>query len=88
MKTSPGALTKSSNGAGASTVATWRTGSERRGNCTLGHGFADPDLEALPAAQKQLLRMGPRNVRIIQSSLREIALALGIPAERLPAPRT
>jgi hypothetical protein len=30
--------------------------------------------------------MGPRNVRTIQSSLRAIALALGIPAARLPAP--
>ena len=53
----------------------------------VGYGFAAPNLEALPAAQKQLLRMGPRNVRTIQSSLRAIALALGIPAERLPAPR-
>jgi hypothetical protein len=52
----------------------------------VGYGFAAPDVEALPAAQKQLLRMGPRNVRTIQSSLRAIALALGIPAERLPAP--
>ncbi|MDO8794231.1 MAG: DUF3014 domain-containing protein [Vicinamibacterales bacterium] len=54
----------------------------------VGYGFAAPDVEALPAAQKQLLRMGPRNVRTIQSSLRAIALALGIPAERLPAPGT
>lgn len=54
----------------------------------FGYGFATPDVEALTAAQKQLLRMGPRNVRTVQSSLREIALALGIPAERLPAPRT
>lgn len=54
----------------------------------VGYGFAAPNVEALPAAQKQLLRMGPRNVRTIQSSLRAIALALGIPAERLPAPRS
>lgn len=54
----------------------------------VGYGFAAPDFAALPAAQKQLLRMGPRNVRTIQSSLRAIALALGIPAERLLAPRT
>ena len=53
----------------------------------VGYGFAAPDVEALPAAQKQLLRMGPRNVRTVQSSLRAIALALGIPAERLPAPK-
>jgi hypothetical protein len=52
----------------------------------VGYGFAAPDLEALPAPQKQLLRMGPRNVRTIQSSLRAIALALGIPPERLPRP--
>ena len=52
------------------------------------YGFADPDLEELPAAQKQLLRTGPRNVPLIQSWLRDLALALGIPAGRLPAPRT
>ena len=51
----------------------------------IGYGYADPALEGLTAAQKQLLRTGPRNVRLIQSSLRQIALALGIPAERLPA---
>lgn len=45
--------------------------------------FEDPAIERLPAARKQLTRMGPRNVRIIQARLREIALALGIPAERL-----
>jgi hypothetical protein len=49
--------------------------------------FADPRLEALTGAQKQLLRTGPENVRSIQASLRAIALALGIPPERLPAPR-
>jgi DUF3014 family protein len=47
--------------------------------------FADPQLESLTAAQKHLLRTGPRNVRTIQASLRAIALALGIPAERLPS---
>jgi hypothetical protein len=54
----------------------------------IGYGYVDPTLEGLTAAQKQLLRMGPRNVRIIQSSLRQIALALGIPTERLPPPAT
>ena len=53
----------------------------------IGYTFADPKMEALTPPQKQLLRMGPRNVRLVQSSLREIAIALGIPAERLPAPR-
>ncbi len=47
------------------------------------YGFADPKLEGLTAAQKQLLRMGPQNVRIIQGKLREIADYLGIPASRL-----
>jgi hypothetical protein len=51
------------------------------------YGYADEDLEELTAAQKQLLRMGPRNVRLVQGKLREIAAALGIPAERLPAKR-
>jgi DUF3014 family protein len=50
----------------------------------LGYAYADPALEGLTAPQKQLLRTGPDNVRTIQSSLRRIALALGIPAERLP----
>jgi hypothetical protein len=48
------------------------------------YDFADSDLESLSPAQKQLLRTGPRNVRSIQASFRAIALALGIPAERLP----
>jgi hypothetical protein len=43
------------------------------------------DLEALSPAQKQLLRMGPRNVRRIQEQLRAVARELGIPATRLPA---
>jgi hypothetical protein len=47
--------------------------------------FADPRLEALTGAQKQLLRMGPRNVRLIQTTLRELAQALGIQSSRLPA---
>jgi hypothetical protein len=50
----------------------------------IGYGYANEKLEALTPAQKQLLRMGPQNARAIQRQLREIALALGIPAERLP----
>lgn len=38
-----------------------------------GYGFGVSELEALAAAQRQLLRAGPRNVRIIQSSIRRIA---------------
>ena len=51
----------------------------------IGYGYADDRLEDLTPAQKQLLRMGPRNVRIIKARLREIAVALGIPASHLPA---
>jgi hypothetical protein len=50
----------------------------------IGYAFVNDRLESLSSAQKQLLRMGPRNVQIIQARLREIALALGIPDERLP----
>ena len=48
-------------------------------------GFADPRLQGLSAAQKQLLRMGPQNVHNIQTKLREIAAYAGIPEHRLPA---
>jgi hypothetical protein len=50
----------------------------------IGYAYADDRLEDLTAAQKQLLRMGPRNVRIVKDKLRAIAVALGIPADRLP----
>jgi hypothetical protein len=48
------------------------------------YSYADEDLESLTGAQKHLLRMGPRNVRLVKEKLREIAIALGIPADRLP----
>jgi hypothetical protein len=50
----------------------------------IGYAFADARLEAMSSAQKQLLRMGPDNVRTIQQKLREIAEALAIPESRLP----
>ena len=46
--------------------------------------YSDPSLEGLEPAQKQLLRMGPRNARRVQDKLREIALAIGIPQGQLP----
>jgi hypothetical protein len=52
----------------------------------IGYGYADDRLESLTPAQKQLLRMGPRNARVIKAKLRDIALALGIPPAHLPAP--
>jgi hypothetical protein len=39
--------------------------------------WADPAIEQLSPAQKQLLRMGPRNVERIQSKLRALRAALG-----------
>ena len=48
------------------------------------YAFADPRLQNLSAAQKQLLRMGPQNVHAVQAKLREIAAYAGIPEQRLP----
>ena len=45
----------------------------------VGYEYADARLEALNGAQKQLLRMGPRNVRVIQQQLRAFRAAAGIP---------
>lgn len=49
--------------------------------------MVDEDLEDLSDAQKNLLRMGPRNVRKIQNKLREMALALGVQENQLPQPQ-
>jgi len=50
----------------------------------LNYVFVDPELENLNLARKHLFRMGPENIRKIQSKLREMALALGIPENQLP----
>jgi DUF3014 family protein len=52
----------------------------------MSYAYADPRLEALTPPQKQLLRMGPKNVAMIQAKLREIAGYLGTPPSSLPAP--
>lgn len=52
-----------------------------------GYGYADPALESLSRAQKQLLRMGPHNMRIVQQKLRAIARELGISESSLPRER-
>ena len=61
----------------------------------IGFRYADAAFEGLTAAQKQFLRMGPRNVRLVQAKLRELQAALaagdrpggGRPAnERLEGP--
>ncbi len=46
----------------------------------IGFRYADAKLEGLTAAQKQFLRTGPRNVRLVQGKLRELAAALAPPA--------
>jgi DUF3014 family protein len=45
----------------------------------IGYEYTDPRLDALNGAQKQLLRMGPRNIRVIQQQLRGFASAAAIP---------
>jgi Protein of unknown function (DUF3014) len=44
--------------------------------------FADKKLETLAPAQKQLIRMGPRNQRLIQEKLKELTTALALPTPR------
>lgn len=45
--------------------------------------FADPALERLGQVEKHLLRMGPRNTRLVQAKAREIREALGFAAEEV-----
>jgi len=51
----------------------------------LSFKYENAQLEALVPAQKQFLRMGPKNVATVQNQLRAIARELGIPFDRLPA---
>lgn len=51
------------------------------------YAYVDEMLEGLSQAQRQFLRMGPDNVQIIQTKLRELAVACGIPEYRLPKTR-
>jgi hypothetical protein len=53
----------------------------------VGFAYADASLESLSAAQRQLLRMGPQNVRLVQQQLRAIARQLGIDEASLPRER-
>lgn len=61
-------------------------GAERLVPEGIGYAYEDEHLERLTSAQKQLLRMGPRNVRTITTRLRDIAVALGIPRAQVAAP--
>ncbi|SRR5579883_2899392 len=51
--------------------------------------FADPSLEALPAGQKLLIRMGPQNAAIIKQKLRQFreAITAQPPQMSQPAPQ-
>lgn len=46
----------------------------------LGWAYADASLEGRSPAQKQLMRMGPKNQAAVQAKLRALTLALGGPA--------
>jgi hypothetical protein len=45
---------------------------------SVSYQFADPELESLSSPQKQLLRMGPQNMQIVQAKLRAFAKAAGL----------
>lgn len=53
----------------------------------LSYAIVDQTLEGLSQAQKQLFRTGPRNTRLIQGKIRELAAALGVAENRLPRAR-
>ena len=46
----------------------------------IGYEYTDERLDELNGAQKQLLRMGPKNIRSIQSQLRTFAATIGLQA--------
>jgi hypothetical protein len=50
----------------------------------IGFRYSDATLEALTPAQKQFLRIGPRNVRVVQGKLKELAAALAPAAPKAP----
>jgi len=52
----------------------------------VSYAYADPAIEDLPKVQRQFLRMGPRNVRIVKAKLRDVAGFLGLPESSLPPP--
>jgi hypothetical protein len=61
-------------------------GSIRLEQKVLSYAMTDPALEGLSAAQKQLLRMGPKGVQAVHDKILALAGALGIPSSRLPRP--
>jgi hypothetical protein len=51
---------------------------------SVAYSYDDRTLEGLSHAQRQFLRMGPRNMRIVKAKLRQVAQHVGIPESRLP----
>ncbi len=49
----------------------------------VAYEYADPRLESLSGAQKHLLRMGPRNLQLVQRKIGEVAAELGMTVDRL-----
>jgi hypothetical protein len=47
---------------------------------TVAYSYVDARFEKLSSAQKQLLRMGPQNVRKVQKKLTELKSALNLAA--------
>jgi hypothetical protein len=52
----------------------------------LSYAMADPALEGLSQAQKQLLRLGPKGVQAAHDKIRALAAELGIAPSKLPRP--
>ena len=52
----------------------------------VSYTYADPAIEDLPKVQRQFLRMGPQNVRIVKAKIRDVAGFLGLPDSALPPP--
>src|SRR6185503_1710047 len=50
----------------------------------ISFGYDDRRLQELGPVEKHLLRLGPRNLRIVQERVRAFALELGIPPSELP----
>lgn len=55
----------------------------KEGKKGIAWAYADERLESLSLAQKQLMRMGPKNQAAAQAKIRGVALALGVPGSRL-----
>ncbi len=49
--------------------------------------YADPKLESLGQVEKHLLRMGPRNTRLVQAKAKELETALGLVKPRVATER-